>query len=162
MTDEPALVIYTDGGCIGNPGPGGWGAVIVEDGRQTTLSGSFRETTNNRMELRAAIEALNALDRPRRVAIYTDSTYVRDGITSWVHGWQRNGWRTAAKQPVKNQDLWQALLAAMARHAPAGGVAWHWVRGHGRDRLNQLADRLANDAARGVTASDPLDVAIAV
>lgn len=155
MTD---VIIYTDGGCIGNPGPGGWGAVILDAGAVTELSGRFRQTTNNRMEMRAAIEALESLAAPRRVLLYTDSSYLRDGITKWVKGWERNGWRTAAKAPVKNVDLWQWLLRAAARHG-TGAVSWQWVRGHAGHPLNEAADRLANAAARSVTPADPLDVA---
>lgn len=158
MTTPPTLVtIYTDGGCIGNPGPGGWAAVLRYGEHEKALSGRFRNTTNNRMELRAAIEALEALKRPCRVALYTDSSYVRNGITAWVHGWQRNGWRTAGKQAVKNKDLWQRLLAAVARHQPAGGVEWHWTKGHAGDELNERVDGLANQAARSVTDADPVD-----
>ena len=110
------VTIYTDGGCIGNPGPGGWAALLQAGEHEREISGRFRETTNNRMELRAAIEALNALKRPCAVELYTDSAYVRNGITQWVQAWQRNGWRTASKKPVKNQDLWQLLLDAVAKH----------------------------------------------
>lgn len=115
-------------------------------------------TTNNRMELRAAIEALNALNRPCRVELFTDSEYLRRGITEWVTQWQRNGWRTAAKQPVKNRDLWQALVAAVARHAAAGGVTWRWTKGHAGDHFNERADELANGAARAATPQDPPDL----
>jgi ribonuclease HI len=121
------------------------------------LSGRFRQTTNNRMELRAAIEALNALKRPCAVDLYTDSEYVRNGITQWVTSWQRKGWMTAGKKPVKNQDLWQQLLAAVERHAPAGGVTWHWTKGHAGDRWNEHVDHLANSAAQGVTDADAVD-----
>ncbi|MEO9876251.1 MAG: ribonuclease HI, partial [Anderseniella sp.] len=123
MTD---VTIYTDGACSGNPGPGGWGAILVHGETRKELSGGESETTNNRMELQAAIEALNALKRPCKVAVYTDSVYVRDGITKWIKGWQRNGWRTAAKKPVKNAELWQALQAALQPH----DIDWHWVKGH--------------------------------
>ncbi len=151
------VTIYTDGGCIGNPGPGGWAAILLYGEHRKELSGGYRETTNNRMELRAAIEGLEALTRPCRVELYTDSSYLRDGITQWVHGWQRNGWRTAAKKPVKNQDLWQRLLGAVERHAPAGGVDWRWTKGHAGNEFNELADDLANAAARSVTDADPVD-----
>jgi len=151
------VLIYTDGGCIGNPGPGGWAAVLRYGEQQKELAGSYRDTTNNRMELRAAIEALAALKRPCAVDLYTDSTYVRNGITKWIQGWQRNGWRTASKKPVKNQDLWRQLLAAIERHEPAGGVDWHWTKGHAGDPLNERVDELANGAARNVTADDPVD-----
>ena len=131
--------IHTDGACSGNPGPGGWGAILEFDGRQRELSGGAPRTTNNRMELTAAIEALKALKRPCRVDLYTDSQYVRDGITGWIGKWKRNGWKTAAKKPVKNAELWQALDAEMARH----DVEWHWVRGHAGHDLNERADELA-------------------
>lgn len=153
-----AVVIYTDGGCIGNPGPGGWAAILRYQGHEKELTGRYRQTTNNRMEVRAAIEGLEALTRPCAVTIYTDSAYLRDGITRWVHAWQRNGWKTAAKAPVKNQDLWQRLLQAIARHAPAGGVEWYWTRGHAGDAANERADELANQAARAVGPDDPLDL----
>jgi ribonuclease HI len=152
------VVIYTDGGCIGNPGPGGWAAVLSFGEHRKELSGRFRNTTNNRMELRAAIEALEALTRPCTVEIYTDSSYLRDGITKWINGWQRNGWRTASKQPVKNQDLWKRLLAAVSRHQPAGGVHWMWLKGHAGHDGNERADELANTAARTVVEDDPEDV----
>jgi ribonuclease HI len=155
--DPSHVIVYTDGACIGNPGPGGWGAVILEDGQGRELSGRFRQTTNNRMEMRAAIEALEAVEQPRTVEIYTDSGYLRGGITSWIHNWLRNGWRTADKKPVKNADLWKRLLLAQERHKAGGGVTWHWVRGHAGHPLNERADRLANAAAREVTQTDPLD-----
>jgi len=151
------VIIHTDGGCIGNPGPGGWAAVLRYRGHEKQLSGRFRQTTNNRMELRAAIAALESLTRPCRVILYTDSSYLRDGITKWVHGWQRNGWRTSAKEPVKNRDLWQRLLSALDRHDAAGGVEWQWTRGHAGDPANERADQLANAAARAVTDADPVD-----
>ncbi|MGE0544575.1 MAG: ribonuclease HI [Dehalococcoidia bacterium] len=156
------VIIYTDGACIGNPGPGGWGAVIVDGARDCELSGGYRRTTNNRMEMRAAIEALEVVEQPRGIDIYTDSSYLRDGITRWIKNWLRNGWRTAGGSPVKNADLWKRLLIAQERHVPAGGVAWHWVRGHAGHPLNDRADRLANAAARHVTASDPVDSQTAV
>ena len=136
MTD---VIIYTDGACSGNPGPGGWGAILVHGENRKELSGGEPETTNNRMELQAAIEALGALKRPCKVALYTDSVYVRDGITKWIQGWQRNGWRTAAKKPVKNVELWQTLLAALQQH----DVDWHWVKGHAGHPENERADELA-------------------
>lgn len=154
----PSVIVYTDGGCIGNPGPGGWAAIMRYGSHERQLSGRFRQTTNNRMELYAAIAALEALTRPCQVEIYTDSSYLRDGITKWVHGWQRNGWRTTAKEPVKNQDLWQRLMRALGRHVPAGGVHWQWTRGHAGDAANEQADKLANSAARSVTDADPIDV----
>jgi len=133
------VIIYTDGACSGNPGPGGWGAILVHGETRKELSGGETETTNNRMELQAAIEALNALKRPCKVALYTDSVYVRDGITKWIKGWQRNGWRTAAKKPVKNAELWQALQAALQPH----DIDWHWVKGHAGHPENERADELA-------------------
>ncbi len=152
-----AVIVYTDGACLGNPGPGGWAAILRYGQHEKELGGGLRDTTNNRMELRAAVEALNALTRPCRVELYTDSVYLRDGITRWVRTWQRNGWRTASKKPVKNQDLWMALLAAVARHAPAGGVTWHWTKGHAGMPLNERADQLATAQARQVTAASPAD-----
>ncbi len=145
MTDSETDIvrISTDGACKGNPGPGGWGAVIRWQDHERLLSGGEDPTTNNRMELMGAIEALAALKRPCRVALTTDSTYVRDGIMKWIHGWKRNGWRTAAKKPVANADLWQALEVAAARH----DVTWHWVKGHAGDPDNEIADQLASDAA---------------
>lgn len=135
--------IFTDGACKGNPGPGGWGAIIRSGSNEKELSGGEAMTTNNRMEMTAAIEALNALKRPCRVSLTTDSNYVRDGITKWIHGWQRNGWRTADKKPVKNADLWQALIKAASRHQ----VEWHWVRGHDGHPENERADTLASAEA---------------
>jgi ribonuclease HI len=140
----PRVEIATDGACKGNPGPGGWGAVLrAADGRERELSGAESPTTNNRMELMAAIEGLNALKRPCRVILSTDSRYVMDGLTKWIKGWQKNGWRTAARQPVKNAELWQALLAAAKPHR----IEWVWVKGHAGHPDNERADRLASDAA---------------
>lgn len=136
MTD---VIIYTDGACSGNPGPGGWGAILVYGETRKELSGGEAETTNNRMELQAAIEALSALKRPCKAALYTDSVYVRDGITKWIKGWERNGWRTAAKKPVKNTELWQALQTALQPH----DIDWHWVKGHAGHPENERADELA-------------------
>ena len=135
--------IYTDGACSGNPGPGGWGAVLRWNGHEKELAGGARQTTNNRMELMAAICALEALSRPVSADLHTDSTYLRDGITKWIHGWRRNGWRTAAKTPVKNVDLWQRLEQALAPHE----VHWHWVKGHDGHPDNERADELARAAA---------------
>ncbi|MEO9468581.1 ribonuclease HI [Parasphingorhabdus sp.] len=143
MTNSQHVEIATDGACKGNPGPGGWGAIIRYNGHEKEISGSEPETTNNRMELRAAIEALNTLKRPCQVKLSIDSTYVKDGITQWVHNWQKNGWRTAAKKPVKNADLWQDLLEAVKRHQ----IEWIWVKGHAGDADNERADQLASDAA---------------
>jgi ribonuclease HI len=134
------IEIYTDGACRGNPGPGGWGAVLVAGDRRKTLYGGARETTNNRMELTAAIEALNALKGRQRVALHTDSRYLMDGISQWLPGWKRRGWQTSARKPVKNQDLWQALDKAASRH----DVTWKWVRGHSGHAGNDEADALAN------------------
>lgn len=158
MTTTPThVIIYTDGACLGNPGPGGWAAILRYGEYEKELSGRFRQTTNNRMEMRAAVEALNGLKRPCAVEIFTDSSYLRDGITKWVIGWQRNGWRTASKQPVKNQDLWRALLDAVERHTQAGGVEWRWTKGHAGDEYNERADVLASSAAAQATDSDPAD-----
>jgi ribonuclease HI len=137
---------YTDGACSGNPGPGGWGALMLaREGdcvvRERPLSGGAADTTNNRMELTAAIEALNALGRPTTITIVTDSKYVKDGVTKWIHGWKRNGWRTAAKKPVKNEDLWRALDEAQVRHQ----VTWDWIKGHAGHAENERADELARE-----------------
>lgn len=134
--------IYTDGACRGNPGPGGWGAVLRYSGHERHLKGGEALTTNNRMELLAAIEALEALKRACRVRLTTDSEYLRKGITQWLHDWKRRGWKTAAKKPVKNVDLWQRLDAAARQHE----VSWHWVKGHSGHSENELADQLANEA----------------
>ncbi|HEY9091063.1 ribonuclease HI [Parasphingorhabdus sp.] len=143
MSDLSFVEIATDGACKGNPGPGGWGALIRYGDKELEISGGEKETTNNRMELRAAIEALNILKRPCRVKLSIDSTYVKDGITKWVFNWQKNGWRTAARKPVKNADLWQDLVEAVKRHE----IEWHWVKGHNGDADNERADILASDAA---------------
>ncbi len=134
------MEIYTDGACRGNPGPGGWGVVLIAGKRRKTMHGGEASTTNNRMELTAVIEALNALKGSQQVSLYTDSRYVIDGINGWIDNWKRRGWKTAAKKPVKNQDLWQALDAARARHE----VDWHWVKGHSGHPGNEEADALAN------------------
>lgn len=136
------VAIYADGACSGNPGPGGWGVLLQAGGREKELSGGEPLTTNNRMELTAAIQALRALKRPSEVDLYTDSMYVRQGITEWLPRWKANGWRTADRKPVKNQDLWQALDDAMRPHV----VRWHWVRGHAGNEGNERADRLARNA----------------
>ncbi|RED48578.1 ribonuclease HI [Aestuariispira insulae] len=142
LTDKSAelpVEIFTDGACSGNPGPGGWGALLRWKGTEKELSGGEQDTTNNRMELMAAIAALEALKRPKKVVLTTDSIYVRDGITKWIHGWKKNGWKTAAKKPVKNADLWQRLEAAMAPH----DVVWKWVKGHAGHLENERVDELA-------------------
>jgi ribonuclease HI len=137
---EPALVeIFTDGACKGNPGPGGWGALLRMGDKERELSGGEAQTTNNRMELMAAIKGLEALKRPCRVTLTTDSRYVMDGLTKWIHGWRRNGWKTADRKPVKNADLWQALLAASAPHR----IEWKWVKGHAGHAENERVDQLA-------------------
>jgi ribonuclease HI len=143
MTELTKVEIFTDGACKGNPGPGGWGAVIRAGKTERELSGGEKLTTNNRMEMTAAIEGLNALKRPCHVTLSTDSRYVMDGLTKWIKGWQRNGWRTADKKPVKNADLWQALLDAAAPHR----IDWQWVKGHAGHPENERADRLASNAA---------------
>jgi ribonuclease HI len=131
--------MFTDGACKGNPGPGGWGVILRAGAREKEMSGGEPLSTNNRMELMAAIEGLNSLKRPCRVQLYTDSNYVRDGITKWIHGWRRNGWKTADRKPVKNAELWQMLLDAAAPHR----VEWHWVKGHAGHPENERADQLA-------------------
>ncbi|MGK6324564.1 ribonuclease HI [Sphingomonas sp. DT-51] len=143
MTELTLVEMFTDGACKGNPGPGGWGVVIRSGTHDKELSGGDAVTTNNRMELTAAIEGLNALTRPCRVKLMTDSRYVMDGLTKWIHGWRKNGWKTADKKPVKNAELWQALLAAAEPHR----VEWEWVKGHAGHPENERADRLASDAA---------------
>ena len=137
--ESEVIEIFTDGACSGNPGPGGWGAVLRWKGRERELMGGENPTTNNRMELMAAIAALEALKRPSRVRLHTDSQYLRDGITRWIHGWKARGWKTADKQPVKNVDLWHRLEAAMAPHE----VEWFWVKGHSGHVENERADALA-------------------
>jgi ribonuclease HI len=137
--DKPHVTIYTDGACSGNPGPGGWGAILIFRKHRKELCGGARETTNNQMELTAAIEGLDALKFSSIIDLHTDSTYVRDGITKWIHGWKRNGWKTAAKKPVKNADLWKLLDAAQKCHE----ISWHWVKGHAGHPQNERADELA-------------------
>ncbi len=138
MSAHP-VIVHTDGACSGNPGPGGWGAILDYNGTRKELSGGEPQTTNNRMELMAAIMALEALTRPCTVEMHVDSSYVKDGITKWIHGWKKNGWKTADKKPVKNAELWQRLDAALARHR----VSWHWVKGHAGHDGNERADELA-------------------
>ncbi len=139
--------IFTDGACKGNPGPGGWGALLVAGEARKELFGGELATTNNRMELKAVIEALTALTRPCQVVLYTDSQYVQKGISEWIHGWKARGWKTAAKTPVKNADLWQALDAAQGRHR----IEWRWVRGHAGHAGNECADGLANRGVQSVS-----------
>lgn len=135
------VTLYTDGACSGNPGPGGWGAVLLFGEHRKELCGGEPLTTNNRMELRAAIEGLQALTRACAVDLHTDSQYLKNGVTSWIHGWKRNGWKTADRKPVKNEDLWRELDAALARH----DIEWHWVKGHAGHEFNEEADRLARE-----------------
>ncbi|AWM87893.1 ribonuclease HI [Microvirga sp. 17 mud 1-3] len=139
MSEPERVTIYTDGACSGNPGPGGWAAILIFRGVEKEISGGEAQTTNNRMELQAAIEGLNALKRSCTVDLFTDSQYVRQGITAWMHNWKRRGWRTADNKPVKNEDLWRALDEAAGRHK----VAWHWVKGHADDPTNVRVDQLA-------------------
>ena len=143
MTELPIVELFTDGACKGNPGRGGWGTLIRMGATEKELSGGESVSTNNRMELMAAIRGLEALTRPCRVTLFTDSMYVRDGITKWVHNWQRNGWRTADRKPVKNAELWQALVAATATHR----IEWKWIKGHSGHPENERADALACAAA---------------
>jgi ribonuclease HI len=145
---EPHVVIHTDGACSVNPGPGGWGAILAFGDRVKELKGGEPHTTNNRMELMAAIAAFEALKRPCLVDLHTDSQYLRNGITTWINQWKRNGWRTADKKPVKNVDLWQRLDAVLAKHR----VRWHWVRGHAGDAMNERADLLAREGIAAVRA----------
>ena len=133
------VIVHTDGACSGNPGPGGWGAILDYSGTRKEIYGGEKQRTNNRMELKAAIEALNVLKRACDVEMHVDSQYVKDGITKWIHGWKRNGWKTADKKPVKNVELWQALDEAIKRHE----ITWHWVKGHAGHPENERADELA-------------------
>jgi ribonuclease HI len=159
MTAGKPVVIYTDGACSGNPGPGGWGAILTWGDKCKELSGGEATTTNNRMELMAAISALEALTRPSRVELHTDSVYLKDGITKWIHGWKKNGWRTADKKPVKNAELWQRLDEAQRVH----DIDWRWVKGHAGHAENERADELARLAlaefkpSRGEKAEPPGD-----
>ncbi|MCB1521074.1 MAG: ribonuclease HI [Hyphomicrobiaceae bacterium] len=138
---KPTITIYTDGACSGNPGPGGWGAILISGEHRKEMSGGEAQTTNNRMELFAAIASLEQLKRASHVELHTDSSYLRNGIMQWIHGWKRNGWRTADKKPVKNAELWQRLEAAAGRH----DVTWHWVKGHAGHPENERADELARE-----------------
>jgi ribonuclease HI len=140
----PQVVIYTDGACSGNPGPGGWGAILLAGDKRKELKGGEPGTTNNRMEMMAAIQALETLNRPCKVELHTDSQYVQKGIHEWIHGWKRRGWRTADGKPVKNDDLWKRLDAARQRHE----VVWRWVKGHAGDELNERADELARQGMK--------------
>jgi ribonuclease HI len=153
-----AVVIHTDGACSGNPGPGGWGAILEFDGRVKELSGGAPDTTNNRMELTAAIEALSKLKRACRVELHTDSQYLRNGVTKWIHGWKRNGWRTADKKPVKNADLWRRLDELIADHR----VEWRWVKGHAGHDANERADKLARDGMKPFLKREPAASARAI
>jgi ribonuclease HI len=144
MTDDASqseVTIYTDGACSGNPGPGGWGAILVSGPHRKEINGGEPDTTNNRMELMAAISALEALKRRSKVELWTDSNYVKDGISKWIHGWKRNGWKTADKKPVKNAELWQRLDALRLQH----DISWHWVKGHAGHDENERADELARE-----------------
>ena len=145
-SEKPHVIIHTDGACSGNPGPGGWGAILESGVHRKELSGGEPQSTNNRMELMAAISALEALKGPSRVDLWTDSVYVRDGITKWIHGWRRNGWKTADKKPVKNAELWQRLDEATKRHQ----IEWHWLKGHAGHPENERADELARMAIKAL------------
>jgi ribonuclease HI len=149
MTNEEAVEIFSDGACRGNPGPGGWGALLRAKGVEKELWGGEADTTNNRMELTAVIRALEALKRPSRVRLYTDSQYVQKGISQWIHGWKRNGWRTADKKDVKNADLWRELDELAQKHR----IEWHWVKGHAGHPENERADQLANKGIPGFEAN---------
>ena len=142
-----SVKIYTDGACSGNPGPGGWGAVIISENVEHELSGGEVETTNNRMELLAAIRALQSFKNPTEIELFTDSAYVKNGITSWIQNWQRNGWKNAEKKPVKNKDLWLMLLEQTEKHQ----ITWRWVKGHAGDDLNERADQLARKACQSIS-----------
>jgi ribonuclease HI len=141
VSEEKRVAIWSDGACSGNPGPGGWGAILIWNGHRKELKGGAPDTTNNRMELQAAIEALDVLKRPSIVDFYTDSQYVRGGVMGWIKGWKKNGWKTADKKPVKNIDLWQKLDELAAKHT----IVWHWVRGHAGTEGNERADELARE-----------------
>jgi ribonuclease HI len=146
---KPHVIIHTDGACSGNPGPGGWGAILEAGEHRKELSGGEAQSTNNRMELMAAIAALEALKGPSRVDLWTDSNYLRDGITKWIFGWKRNGWKTADKKPVKNVELWQRLDEAVKRHT----IEWHWLKGHAGHPENERADELAREAIKALRES---------
>jgi ribonuclease HI len=144
VSEEKRVAIWSDGACSGNPGPGGWGAILIWNGHRKELKGGAPETTNNRMELQAAIEALDALKRASTVDFYTDSQYVRGGVMGWIKGWKKNGWKTADRKPVKNVDLWQKLDELAAKHR----IVWHWVRGHAGTEENERADELAREGMK--------------
>lgn len=146
-----SIDIYTDGSCLGNPGPGGYGAVMIYNTHRKEISEGYFETTNNRMELLAAVAALNALNEPCTVDLTTDSQYVKNGINQWIHNWRKNGWRTASKKPVKNADLWRQLDEAVSKHK----VSWHWVKGHSGHPENERCDKLARAAAESPSKPDP-------
>ena len=148
---DDVVDVFVDGACLGNPGPGGWGVILRWQGKERELSGGEPATTNNRMELTAAIRALEAITRKSPVRVYTDSQYVKNGITQWIHAWKKNGWRTSGKDPVKNADLWRRLDELGAQH----DVAWHWVRGHSGHAENERADVLAVAAAKAVQENGP-------
>ena len=148
----PDVTIFTDGACSGNPGPGGWGAILISGAHEREIRGGEPATTNNRMEMMAAIQALEALKRPCKVELHTDSQYLRKGITEWISGWKARGWRTADKKPVKNEDLWRRLDEARARHT----VDWRWVKGHNGHELNERADGLANQGMREMLQGGPV------
>ena len=148
MTEGPHVIVHTDGACSGNPGPGGWGAILTSGKHEKEIKGGEPHTPNNRMEMMGAIAALEALKRPSTVELHTDSKYLHDGISKWIHGWKRNGWRTADKKPVKNIDLWQRLDAALKSHT----IHWHWVKGHAGHTMNERADQLARDAIVAIRA----------
>ncbi len=148
--EQPEIRITTDGACKGNPGPGGWAAILQWNGVEKVLQGAEAHTTNNRMEMMAALRALEALKRPSTIRLSTDSRYLLDGMTRWLHGWKRNGWRNASKQPVKNADLWMALDQAARPHV----IHWEWVRGHSGDPMNERADSLANEAIAAFRMAD--------
>ncbi|MEC8063259.1 MAG: ribonuclease HI [Pseudomonadota bacterium] len=148
------IVIYTDGACLGNPGPGGWGALLQLGQHEKILQGNEADTTNNRMELQAAISALSALKRPAKVILYTDSKYLKSGMTQWVQGWQQRGWKSANRQPVKNKDLWLQLVALDSQHT----ISWRWVKGHSGDPLNERVDSIAHEAALAVQKQDKEDL----
>lgn len=152
MTDQEAsaVALFTDGACLGNPGPGGWAALLRFNGTEKEISGGESDTTNNRMEMQAVIEGLNALTRPCTVSVFTDSQYVQKGITEWIKGWKARGWKTAAKKPVKNVELWQAMDSAQAKHQ----VSWYWVKGHAGHPENERVDDLAREEAIRIQAGE--------